>query len=306
MATLAESSEMPPALPPALDGECVRWQGRAGGLCAYVAGRGPPLLLIHSVNAVAAAAEMRPLHEHYRTARTVFSLDLPGFGGSERSDRVYTPRLMTDAIHDVVGLIRERHGTAPLDALALSLSAEFLARAAVETPSAFRTLALVSPTGLRGSRQRRGPPGATLGVPWVYRLLRAPGWSRALFDGLTRPGVIRYFLRRTWGSKDIDAALWQYDILTARQPGAQFAPLYFLSAYLFSADVLDLYERLTAPVWLSHGVRGDFTDYRLKSLLLARPNWTGTVFPTGALPHFEVLDEFTAAYDRFLAAPGAP
>ena len=55
------------------------------------------------------------------------------------------------------------------------------------------------------------------------------------------------------------------------------------------------------PVWMSHGVRGDFQDYRLKRLVEPWPNWTVTVFQTGALPHFEVTEAFVAAYDAFLA-----
>ena len=54
---------------------------------------------------------------------------------------------------------------------------------------------------------------------------------------------------------------------------------------------------------MSHGVRGDFTDYRGRSIVAHKPNWHFDVFQTGALPHFEVLDEFTARYDRFLQAP---
>ena len=118
-------------LPPALTGECVRYDGAAGPLCAYVAGQGAPLLLVHSINAVACAAEMRPLHEYYARTRTVFSPDLPGFGLSARTDRIYSPRLMTDAIHATVRLIHERCGNVPIDLLGLSTSAEYAARAAI-------------------------------------------------------------------------------------------------------------------------------------------------------------------------------
>jgi len=188
--------------------------------------------------------------------------------------------------------------------LAVSLGCEFAARAAVERPGALRSLALVSPTGFRGTRALRGAPGSTRGVPVVYRLLRGPGWGGALFRQLTRPGVIRYFLERTWGAKAIDEDLWRHDVLTTRQPGAEFAPLHFLAANLFSADVTTLYESLALPVWMSHGVRGDFTDYRGKRFVERRPNWRFTVFPTGALPYFEQPDEFVAAYDAFLADVG--
>jgi pimeloyl-ACP methyl ester carboxylesterase len=307
---------IPMNLRPALPGHQVALQGTAGGICVYESGGGAPLLLIHSINAAASAAEVMPLYTAFGARRRVIALDLPGFGLSERSDRVYSPRLMTDAIMQVVGDIRRRHGNAPIDALALSLSCEFLARAALENPGSFRSLAWVSPTGFGGRRRRDGPAGSTLGMPWLYRALRGPssagrsGWGRALFRGLTRPNVIRYFLRRTWGSRDIDEGLWRYDIEAARAPGAEFAPLYFLSANLFSADILTVYEQLDLPIWLSHGVRGDFTDYRREGLIAARPHCRVTVYPTGALPHFELPERFCADYDDFLrqlpAQPAAP
>ena len=288
-------------LPAAVSGERFEFSGKAGGLSAYVAGDGPPLLLVHSVNAAASAAEVRPLHEHYRATRRVFSIDLPGYGFSERSDRSYTPRLMTDALHDTLAQIHALCGNAPIDALAVSLSCEFLARAAAEAPASFRSVALVSPTGFRGHRSWRAPTGSTRGLPWLHRALRGPGWGGALFRGLTRPNVIRYFLRRTWGARAIDDTLWHYDILTTRQTGAEYAPLHFLSAGMFSADIHTVYEQLALPVWMSHGVRGDFTDYRSKTIVTSRPNWSFNVFETGALPYFEVPAAFIAAYDGFLA-----
>jgi pimeloyl-ACP methyl ester carboxylesterase len=294
-----------PTLPPAVSGERFEFSAPGTGrLSAYVAGEGPPLLLVHSINAAASAAEMRPLHEHYRAARSVFSLELPGYGFAERGDRPYTPRLMTDAIRAMTDEIRRRCGGGSIDALALSLSSEFLARAALESPAAYRSLALVSPTGFEGGRERSGAPGSTLARPWLYGALRGPGWGGTLFRGLTRPGVIRYFLRRTWGADQIDEDLCQYCVLTTRQPGAEFAPLCFLGGGLFSADIHSVYDRLELPVWVSHGVRGDFTNYRRKTGFAQRTNWSFTVFETGAMPHFEAGRSFTDEYEAFLGSIG--
>jgi pimeloyl-ACP methyl ester carboxylesterase len=232
----------------------------------------------------------------------VFALDLPGYGFSERSDRIYTPRLMTDALLAMREPMRQRCGERPVDALAVSLASEFLARAAVEAPEAWRSLALVSPTGFSGRRAWREPPGSTRAMPWLHRALTGPGWGGALFRGLTRPGVIRYFLERTWGSKNIDEPLWRYAVITTRQPGAEYAPLHFLAGSMFSTDIHTVYEKLSQPVWMSHGVRGDFVDYRGKSIVEGRPNWRFDVLPTGALPYFEVPQQFNAAYDAFLPA----
>jgi pimeloyl-ACP methyl ester carboxylesterase len=298
------------ALPLALPGELQTLSlASAGRVALYAAGpaQGTPLLLVHSVNAAAAASEVRPLFEHQRHSRPVFAIDLPGYGHSERSARDYTPRLMVDAIHGAVAHIQSRCGPGPIDALALSLSTEFLARAAVEQPLAYRSLALVSPTGLRGGQSGRGPQGSTRAVPGLGAVFRGPGgvWGRGLFRQLTRPGVIRYFLRKTWGGQTIDEAMWAYAVRTAQEPGAEHAPLCFLTGGLFSADIHTVYESLTMPVWASHGVRGDFTDYRGKTFLEQRPNWHFTVFQTGALPFFEVGEAFNAAYAEFLQ-PLAP
>jgi pimeloyl-ACP methyl ester carboxylesterase len=258
--------------------------GRLGGVLAdaggLVAGTGAPLLLLHSVNAAASVAEMRPLLERWAARRPVYAFDLPGFGTSERSDRAYTPRLMTDAVQAMADHVQALHGSAPLDALALSTGCEFLA--------------LVSPTGLMGTRPRRGAPGRTRAVPGLHRLLAQPLWGESLFRQLTRPGVVHYFLRRTWGGPGVDAQLWADAVAAARAPGAHHAPLHFLSGGLFSADILSVYEALPQPVWVSHGTRGDFTDYRGLVHLRGRPNWRVSVFEGGALPYFEHPEAFDA------------
>lgn len=291
---------MPTPLPAALNGERIVFQSAGRDLNLYTAGHGPALLLVHSVNAAASAAEVRPLHDHFQRHRTVFAIDLPGYGFSDRSDRDYTPRVMTDALHAAVALIRERTGQGPIDALAVSLSCEFLARAASEAPAHFRSLALVSPTGLGRKDQRRGPPGSTLAMPWLLATLQGPGWGGALFRGLTRPGVVRFFLNKTWGSRHIDERMWQYAVATAKQPGAEHAPLRFIAGGLFSRDIQNVYEHLTQPIWLSHGVRGDFADYGQKGLLTARPNGRCSVFETGAMPYFEQTQAFCEQYQAFL------
>jgi pimeloyl-ACP methyl ester carboxylesterase len=286
----------PSPLPPALDADRID----LGGVCVYAAGRGRPLLLVHSVNAAASAAEVRPLFEHFRAHRRVYAPDLPGYGLSDRGDRAYTPRLMTDALHAVAAHARAECGDAALDALGVSLGCEFVARAAAEDAPRFGRLVLVSPTGLNGTKARRGRPGATRAVPGLHAVLSRGPWADALFRGLTRPGVIRYFLERTWGSRTIDEELWAYDVLATRAPGARHAPLHFLSGGLFSADVEDLYQALRMPVWVAHGTRGDFTDYRGKARFAGRPNWSFSVYEAGALLYFEHREAFLRDCAAFL------
>ncbi|WP_158044742.1 alpha/beta fold hydrolase [Skermanella pratensis] len=296
-----------PTLPPALAGDLRETSRRAGRLAYYVsdrgAGDGPPLLLVHSINAAASAYEVKPVFERMVAHRRVYAVDLPGYGHSDRSDRYYGIRLFTDAIHDMLDVIAEDTGSDPVDALALSLSAEFLARAAVERPERIRTLAFVTPTGFsKGSTKAHGGirTKASREVPGVYRFISFPLWGKGLYDLLVSRRSIRYFLERTWGSKNVDDGMVDYDYITAHQPGARFAPFAFLSGRLFSQDVRDLYARLSVPVWMPHGTRGDFKDFSGADWLKDKPDWRPQPFDAGALVHFEWPDEFASSYRDFL------
>jgi pimeloyl-ACP methyl ester carboxylesterase len=300
---LVESTRMKaPPLPDPVPGQRRDLVGRAGRLALWSAGEGTPMLLVHSVNAAASAYEVRPVFERLRRTHRVHALELPGFGASERGERRYDVALFCAAVDDALDAIAAEAGDGPVDALALSLSSEFVARVAAARPGRFRSLAMVTPTGLdRRSATLRGPPGSDREVPGVHRLVAAPLWSQGLFDALVSRRSVRYFLGRTWGSKSIDEGLFEYSWASAHQPGARFAPLAFLSGRLFSRDVRDLYERLRLPVWVPHGTRGDFRDFSGADWTLSRPNWRLRPFPTGALPHFEQPDAFEADYRTFLA-----
>jgi len=293
---------------PALGGERREFQPERTGMLSWyqdapaAPSSSTPLLLIHSINAAASAYEMKPLYDQYRRQRPVFALDLPGYGFSQRSRRRYDPRLMTDAIHALCDEIRAQHGQVAIDAMALSLSAEYLARAATERPEMFRGITLISPTGFNRRQLREGPPGSTRGLPRLLAFFSRPRIGAWLFRLLTRRAVIRYFLRRTWGSRHIDEGLLDYDCATAKMPGAEHAPLHFLSGFLFSGDSGRLYLALRHPIWAVHGIRGDFVDYRGLEQLKGKLNWQIETLPTGALPHFELPREFAERYDAWSAA----
>jgi pimeloyl-ACP methyl ester carboxylesterase len=291
----------PKPLPPALAGAHRMLAGAAGPVGLYADGSGPPLLLLHSINAAASAYEVRPLYDRLCRWHRVFAPDLPGYGSSDRSDRRYDIRLFVDAVHQTVDAIRAEAGPAPIDALAISLSCEFLARAAVERPDHFRTLTFVTPTGFAtGSEWLRGPPGSARTIPIMTNLVRSLPGKTAIFRLLVRKGSVRYFLKRTYGSDRVHEDMVDYDVTTANRPGGHHAPFAFLSGRLFSADVRDLYERITHPVWVPHGTRGDFKDFSRAEWAAARPNWSFQPFPTGALVHWEETTAFVAALEGFL------
>ena len=143
---------MNPQLPLALHADLHTLSGAAGRIAVYAGGSGPPVLLVHSINALASVAEVRPLFEALCQDHSVYALDLPGYGLSDRLPRAYTVGDMCQAIRLVAQWAAERHPGQPLQVVGVSLSCEFVARVAQQTPELFAALALVSPTGFRGGK----------------------------------------------------------------------------------------------------------------------------------------------------------
>ena len=228
-------------------------------------------------------------------------LTCPDTGSRTGRTAPYDIELFCDAIRDMLDVIAKEHGKAPVDAFGLSLSAEFLARVAAEQPARFRTLTLVTPTGFRrGYDKMRAAEGTSREIPGLYSTVTFPVWRGALFNGLVSRVSIRYFLRRTFGANDVDEGLVDYSWRTTHQPGADRAPFAFLSGRLFSADIRTVYEKLTLPVWLAHGTRGDFADFSESDWLRKRKNWQAQAFDTGALIYFQQGDLFCQRWDEFL------
>lgn len=296
-------------LPPAIEATRRRLRSVQAGQINYYADeqfQGRPLVLVHSINAAASAYEMRPLFERFRRQRPVYALDLPGFGFSERSDRVYSPGLYTNALLDLLHDIQERREAA--DVVALSLGGEFAAWVALQRPELVHSLALISPTGLtahaqmnRSERASASQTGARL-----YNLFRVPLWSQAFYDLLASRPSIRYFLKMSFVGAP-DRGLLDYAYATAHQPGARFAPLAFISGRLFSPDIREaVYDQLTIPVLAIYDQDAFVRFDTLPDVLERNPNWRSThLVPSRGLPHFERLDDTASALASFWQQVGA-
>lgn len=268
----------------------------AGGWrVAYYADRsapGRPLVLVHSINAAPSSFEVKPLFEQYRARRPVYSLDLPGFGHSERRPRGYTRELFARVLSDFI----EEVVAQPADVIALSLGAELAARATVSRPGSVNSLVLIAPTGF----SRREPPGPGVGRI-VHGALAVPVLSQGLFDLVASRRSIRYYLGRSFvGEPPRD--LLDYAYATSHQAGARHAPLVFLSMQLFTPDAIGaLYARLTDLPVLVIADRDPYIDFdRLDGFVDQHPNWKrARVAPNLGLPHWERLDETAAVLDAF-------
>jgi len=279
------------SLPPALGGERKTLAANGLELSYYVTGDGPPLVLLHSVNAAASAYEMKPLYEHFAGSRQVFALDLPGFGFSARHDLVYSPEVFCDAL---LAFLKEVVSE-PADVVTLSLSSEFAAVAAEQAPERFKSLSFIAPTGFgRSSGESQASDNR------FFNIITSPLWSQALYDLLVTRPSLQWFLNREFATRPADEGLVEYAYLTSHQPGARFGPVYFVSGKLFSADIKNSYDSLKMPVVVLYG-KSAFTRFNHVSDYAERPNWFATQVPNArGLLHWERTDIATDVLTRFL------
>lgn len=284
-------------LRPALSGERRALSLPGFGKVVYYAdprGEGRPLVLVHAVNAAASAYEVKPLWDAYAGKRPVYALELPGFGSSDRPDTVYTPELMAQAISALLAEVGEA------DVVALSLGSEFAARAALQ--GGVHSLALISPSGFgqpKSSSQGSQRAAASDGGAGLYRTLSAVGTP--LYATLrTRPSI-EFFLNKSFRGP-VPEDLIQYDLETTRQPGAKFAPLYFVSGRLFNPDAYTrLYSKLNTPTLVLYDKDG-FVSFDRLPLFAQQLGVTVVRIPeTDGLPHWEKLGETRAALEAFWA-----
>ncbi len=272
----------------------------SGMLSYYVdkSAPGRPLVLVHSINAAASAYEMRPIFLQYRTQRPVYALDLPGFGFSDRSDRPYSPQLYTEAIIDFL----ETQVREPADVIALSLGSEFAARAAQTHPNLFHTLTMISPSGFSARNNENATQQASRSSrsDVLYRLFSFSLWSQAFYDLLVTPPSIKFFLSRSFDGR-VDPALIDYDYASSHQPGAKYAPLYFVSGKLFSPDIREtVYDKLTLPVQVLYDKDFFVSFDTLPDFVKQHSNWRAVqIESTKGLPQFEKMGETAQALNTF-------
>ena len=277
-------------LPPAIGARRRVFRSPAAGSVSYYVdeGRGGrPVLLIHGIGLDASAREVQPLFDSFRGETPIYAPDLPGFGFSTRRNRTYSPGLYASALIDLIEReIAPPHGG--VDAVALSLSCEFAALAASRRPELFRSLVLIAPTGFDGAR--RGVSKAALGA------VSFPVWSQAVFDLLVSRPAIRQRLKKSLAGT-IDADLAEYSFLSAHQPGARYAPFYYLSGKLFTPEVRRVYANIAAPVL---AIATEDAIPTLPDFTSGHSNWLYTrIAHAKTLPHFDNAGDTMAVLASF-------
>jgi pimeloyl-ACP methyl ester carboxylesterase len=267
------------------------WRGRR--IAFTKRGSGPAILLIHGIHAAAWSYEWHDNVEYLARHNTVYTIDLLGFGRSDRPAIRYSARLyislISDFAHQVIG--------EPCVLVATSLAAAYAIALGARDPERFPALALIAPTGLVRLNKSAGISNE------AGRLaVEAPIVGTAMFNGLVSKRSLRYYLEKTYADDSIVTDdLVEIYYWTSHQRGARHAPAAFISGQL-NIDVRHALRRLTQPtllVWGEEGSAAPIEEYR--GFRAIKPDMELAVLtPAGDLPHDERPDDFNVILSTWL------
>ena len=256
-------------------------------------GSGPPMLLIHGIHAAAWSYEWRNNVEALARTNTIYTIDLLGFGLSERPAIRYSARLYISLISDFVSRVIDE----PTVLVASSLSAAYAIVLAARDPHRFPAVCLIAPSGLVRLNEPVGIGGE------AGRLaVDTPIAGTAMFNALVSRPQLRRYLKNVY-SNDALVSKELVDIyyMTSHQRGARHAPAAFLSGHL-NIDVRHALRRLSQPALLVWGEQGsmapveEFRGFRE----IKRDFEISVLSPAGDLPHDERSEDFNVILSTWL------
>lgn len=289
MAGFNHLSDMAAEVPdPALSGTPYTYPWRLGRIFYQVAGpaEGTPLVLVHGLHAAASSYEFRHNYDFFvDKGYRVYALDLLGYGLSDRpaiayDDEIYIA-LLGDFLRDVVQV--------SAIVVATSASTVFAVAVAARHPERVAKLILIAPVGI--SQRKFQIPFVTDGA---NALLSSPVLGESLFNMLTTPQGIRYFLAQDgfYNTAQITDDLVEYHYNISHLPNAQYAPAAFLSGKV-NRDITAEWKSLKQPILLVWGYFGSTTPVtKGPEFLKTNPRAVTNGYDAKLLPHYECADLF--------------
>lgn len=258
----------------------------------------PPILLVHGIHLYAGGHDMVPIFEAFSAYRKVFLIDLPGFGGSEKSDRPYRPGLYHAAISEFV---RDQVGQ-PVHVVVMGQSAEYVAVAEEQNKNLFKSIVMLNPSGMQMpdtghiSENKRWEQVRNLALSY----LRVPLWSLPFYDLLAnRSSILNYYRKRF--SYTLPPDLVDIAYTSAHQPGAHFAPILQYCGKLSVPDVRTrYYKQITKPVLVVFDQDPERKFDMLPVMVREHSNWKAVRSShTRGMPQFENSGETFRSFETF-------
>ncbi|NMA82652.1 MAG: alpha/beta fold hydrolase [Epulopiscium sp.] len=248
-----------------------------------VQGTGKPILLIHGIGAGNSSFEwhrnIKELKKHY----CVYTIDLLGFGYSDKPKMTYTAFLYTQLIRDFIqDIIQE-----PTDVMASSLSCSFVTMACQQYPYLFKKLIFFVPAGVH---QLAKYPTKIKRI--LRRGIEAPFFGTIIYNCISSHLNCKSFLCKHayYFPRNVTKKVIQkyYDAAHFGGPSGRYAIASFIGDFM-NVDISNAFQELENPILVIWGEEAKILPLEnLQHFQELRPHLQSAIIPrTRLLPHAE-------------------
>jgi pimeloyl-ACP methyl ester carboxylesterase len=269
------------------------WSWRGWRIAFTKRGSGPAILMIHGIHAAAWSYEWRETVDYLARDYTVYTIDLLGFGRSDRPATRYSARLYIGLLSDFVAQVIG----GPCTLVATSLSAAYAIILGARDPHRFPALVLIAPTGLTRLNEPTGVRGDAGRIA-----IEVPVLGTAAFNALVSRRSLRHYLENVYASNTlVTEELVDVYYATSHQRGARHAPAAFIAGHL-NIDVRRALRRLHQPALLFWGEEAQLAPVEeIRGFRALKPDFDVHILsPAGDLPQDERADEFNVILSTWL------
>ncbi|HAO13603.1 MAG TPA: alpha/beta hydrolase [Planktothrix sp. UBA8407] len=243
----------------------------------------PPLVFLHGFGGGSSAYEWSKVYPAFVNEYQILAPDLIGWGRSEHPAKSYK---IEDYLTTITEFLEQTCST-PAIVIASSLTAAFTIRVAIQRPDLFKSLILVTPSGLSDF-------GQDYGQSLFSQIVKTPFLDRVLyFTGIANPaGIYGFLYNRQFAKPDrIYPEIVEAYLKSAQQPNAEYAALSFVGGDL--CFDLSLYiSQLITPTGIIWGEKSSFTSpetgERLANLNPTAVKIFQKIDNVGLTPHLEL------------------
>lgn len=251
-----------------------------------VKGQGKPLLLIHSIENGSSNKEWNRNVDVLSKYFEVYTIDLLGFGKSDKPNMVYTAYLYSQLILDFITNVIK----SPANVVANSLSASFAVMSYNLSPEFFRRLLLISPCGIGNINTNFTKEDSI-----KRNLISSPLVGTSLFNFITS----KKNLKKTLSEKIFfDNAIITDDILkgyyySVHSSNAKYAMASFWNNYM-NVNIENALSKVTIPLYIVWGKNSVINPLsNLELIKNINPSIEYAIFDqTKLLPNMENAREF--------------
>ncbi|HIT73183.1 MAG TPA: hypothetical protein IAD10_05955 [Candidatus Fimicola cottocaccae] len=277
------------------DDEGFFFESNMGNIHYKIKGVGEPLLLIHSVNYIGASMkEWENNIDELSFSYKVYTIDLPGFGKSEKPRATFTAYNYALLLNSFIENVIKK----PCNVIASGTSCGFALMADRIESGNIKKLMLVSPTGVEGSDIALKSDTKTLKLyemPYIGSILYGIKSSKRSISRILESEVF-------FGKENITDDFKNNCFLNARRKGvdSRFAYASFISKFM-NTDIKTSFEGIKIPIYVVWGEENKNNSVSNVDILEElRPDVMFAVFEhTSMLPYYENSEEFNSITEEF-------